>query len=99
MNANNVSDNARVSDSHTMVVVSVDGFGDGVETMPGVLISPDIPGVLISPAKAGMLRVRANTVAVQIAFIIFMVSLQSVFRVNRLIKAVAHEVGGQLQDR
>jgi hypothetical protein len=78
MNANNVSDNAPISDSHTMVVVSVDGSGDGVETRPGVLISPDtdMPGVLISPAKAGMLRVRANTVAVQIAFIIFMVFLQ-----------------------
>ena len=96
-----MSDNARTSDSQTKIVVSSDRFGDGVETTPGVLISPDkaTPGVLISPAKAGMLRVRANTVAVQIAFIIFMVSLQSVFRVNRLIKAVAHEVGGQLQDR
>jgi len=64
-----------------MIVGSFDRFGDSVETTPGVLISPDkaIPGVLISPAKAGTLRVRANTVVVQIAFIIFMVFLQFSF--------------------
>ncbi len=81
MNATNVSDNARVSDSHAMVVVSADGFWDGVEMTAGVLISPDtvMPGVLISPPKAVTLRVRANTVAVQIAFIVFMVFLQFQF--------------------
>jgi len=71
MNADNQSSNAGVAESQTLIVVSA---GDVVEMAPDVSVVH--PGVLISPANAGMLRVRANTVAVQIAFIIFMVSLQ-----------------------
>jgi hypothetical protein len=76
MNANKMSPNVLVSESEAMMVVSVERVTDCVEASTGVP-TQDLPGVAISPANAGALRVRAKTVAVQIAFIVFMVFLSS----------------------
>ena len=58
---------------------SVDKVGSVVVTASELPPECAAPGVLISPANAETLRVRARTVAVQIAFIVFMVSLQFSF--------------------
>jgi hypothetical protein len=76
-------------------VASVE-VADPVETAPGVPIPPGLgaPGLLMSPANAEMLSARDRKVAVQIAFIFFMIfSPIRFFRVIRLIKAVEHEGG------
>jgi hypothetical protein len=74
------------------VSVGVEGV---VEIVP-VLESPvrGAPGVAMSPANAEMLMVRLRTIAVQNAFIVFIVfSPIRFFRVKWSIKAVEHEGG------
>ena len=89
-----MSANVPISKSLICAAASGDVLPVAVVTAPGVLMSPGRaePGVLISPANAETLRVKAKTVAVQTAFIVFMIfSPIQFFRVIRLIKAVEHE--------